>query len=109
VSDDASAVGARAAAVLDAGGVLRAAALEERADWLAEAALTLEREAHRGSKTLSEATGLSALMVEWAARTTLGTIRRDAMLALEQEARGGNPIAMLSVELAGNVFIPGDA
>ncbi|TNF62619.1 MAG: hypothetical protein EP303_03720 [Deltaproteobacteria bacterium] len=104
MSDDASAVGARAAAVLDAGGVLRAATLEERADWLAEAALTLEREAHHGSKTLSEATGLSAPMVEWAARTTLGTIRRDAMLALAQEARGRSPIAMLSVVLAANVF-----
>lgn len=104
MTDDASAVGARAAAVLEAGGVLRAATLEERADWLAEAAVTLSHEARDGRETLSVATGLSPPMFEWAARTSLATIRRETMLALGQEARDGDPIGMLAVVLAGNVF-----
>lgn len=89
--------------------MLRAAAIEERADWLARTAVTLEQQAHERRNALAESTGLSVPMVEWAARTTLGTIGENTMLALAQEARGGNdrapdPIAMLSVVLAGNVF-----
>jgi len=48
-------------------------------------------------------------MVDWASRTTLDTIREDALLALAREAnpeskQAPDPIAMLSVVLAGNVF-----
>jgi hypothetical protein len=109
VTDDASSVRGRAAAVLEAGHVLRAAAVEERAHWLAQAAATLARHARERSKALSEATGLSIPMVEWATSTTLDTVAEEAMLALAQEARrrsgrAPDPIALLSVVLAGNVF-----
>jgi hypothetical protein len=95
--------------VLEAGTALRASTIEERADWLARAATALSLEARDRSDALAEATGLSIPMVQWAVRTTLGTIVEDAMLALGKEARGGrdetpDPIAMLSVVLAGNVF-----
>jgi hypothetical protein len=48
-------------------------------------------------------------MIEWATRTTLDTMTEHAMLALTQDARKAidrapDPIAMLSVILAGNVF-----
>jgi hypothetical protein len=48
-------------------------------------------------------------MVEWAAHTTLDTMTVDAMLGLAQSAQKGtdgasDPITMLSVVLAGNVF-----
>ena len=48
-------------------------------------------------------------MVEWARRTTLETIREDALIALVSEAQADSesaqtPISMLSVVLAGNVF-----
>jgi hypothetical protein len=95
--------------VLDAGTLLLATTIEERAHWLAQAAVTLERQAHDERDALAEATGLSVPMVDWATRTTLGTIREDAMLALAQRACGASnqapdPVAMLSVVLAGNVF-----
>ena len=88
---------------------LRSSTTEERARWLAEAATALAGEAHERRNELSEATGLSIPMVQWATRTTLGTIREDAMLALARDARLGidralDPVAMLSVILAGNVF-----
>jgi len=109
VTDGASVVRARAATVLEAGTALRASTIEERADWLAQAATALSLEARDRSDALAEATGLSIPMVQWAVRTTLGTIVEDAMLALGKEACGGHdetpdPIAMLSVALAGNVF-----
>jgi hypothetical protein len=67
------------------------------------------RETHRSTYALSEATGLSVPMVQWASRTTLDTVREDAMRALVQQARDASddaldPIAMLAVVLAGNVF-----
>ena len=102
-------VRARAAGVLEAAVALRSSTTEERARWLAEAATALAGEAHERRNELSEATGLSIPMVQWATRTTLGTIREDAMLALARDARLGidralDPVAMLSVILAGNVF-----
>lgn len=107
--DGVSAIRARAAAVREAGAGLRAASLTERSAWLAQSAEELERRAYESSDRLAKSTGLSAPMVKWAAQTTLGTVRRDTLLALANEAlrsRAGSqqPIDMLSVILAGNVF-----
>ena len=109
MTDDASVVRARAAFVLEAGEALRASTLEERAHWLSQAARTLARQAEDGRDALSSTTGLSIPMVEWAVRTTLDTMTGDAMRGLAQSAQKGtdrapDPIAMLSVVLAGNVF-----
>ena len=109
MNDDAPTVRSRATAVLGAARALRAASTAERADWLAEAAVTLERNARQAGPTLSEATGLSVPMVDWASRTTLETIREDTLLALARKAsseseQASAPITMLAVVLAGNVF-----
>jgi hypothetical protein len=109
VTDNAPVVRARAAAVMDAAVVLRSSSIEGRAHWLADAAQTLGDAAHRGRRELSNATGLSVAMVDWAARTTLGTMQEDAMHALVGHARrdidgATDPLALLSVILAGNVF-----
>jgi len=89
--------------------MLRSACIEERAHWLAEASNALALRAIAAGPALSEATGLSIPMITWATRTTLDTIREDTMLALARKAarnsqRAADPIAMLSVVLAGNVF-----
>jgi hypothetical protein len=109
VTDDASVIRARAAAVMDAGVVLRSSASEERAGWLADAAEALGNAAHQRRRELSDATGLSVAMVDWATRTTLGTVREDTMHALVRSARrdmngATDPVALLFVVLAGNVF-----
>jgi len=109
MTDGAPVVHARAAAALEAGFALRVSTIEERAGWLAQAAAVLSLEAHDRSEALADATGLSIPMVRWATRTTLGTIVEDTLLGLAELARGGrdrtpDPIAMLSVVLAGNVF-----
>ena len=109
MTDDASVVRAHAASVLEAGATLRSSTLEARAQWLADSAATLMKDAHDRRDALSEATGLSVPMVEWATRTTLDTIREDSMLALARTVRRGtdrdlDPVTMLSVILAGNVF-----
>ncbi|NNE19371.1 MAG: hypothetical protein HKN10_12925, partial [Myxococcales bacterium] len=109
MTDDAGAIRGRAAAVLSAGQALRAASTRERALWLAEAAAALNQQAGQAVQTLSEATGLSAPMVDWASRTTLGTIREDSLLDLartagRESAPSSAPIAMMAVVLAGNVF-----
>lgn len=109
MTDDTSAIRDRAAAVLEAGMLLRAAPIESRARWLAESAAWLAGATQDRHEALSDATGLSVPMVEWGSRTTLDTIQQDAMLALARKALGGSerapePIAMLSVVLAGNVF-----
>ena len=109
MNDDAATVRGRATAVLGAARALRAASTAERADWLAEAAVTLERNSRQAGPTLSEATGLSVPMVDWASRTTLETIREDTLLALARKAspeseQASVPIKMLAVVLAGNVF-----
>jgi hypothetical protein len=106
---DGQAIRARAAAVAEAGVRLRAAGTKERALWLLEATSTLARRAEDACSALSEATGLSAPMVRWATRTTLDTISQEALLALAARAskespRPLEPIAMLSLALAGNVF-----
>lgn len=109
MTDEVSVIRERAATVLEAGTVLRTATSDERARWLARAAEHLSREAHRASDVLSDATGLSIPMVRWAIRATLDTVRADPMLALVRQAQAAglhtrDPIAMLSVVLAGNVF-----
>jgi len=109
VTDDAKAIRSRAAAVLHAGEALRAASRDERALWLVEAAKTLSRQVESMGAQLSDATGLSVPMVHWASRTTLDTVREDRLLALGREAHSEReqalePISMLAVVLAGNVF-----
>jgi hypothetical protein len=109
MTQDAEAIRARAAAVVQAGIELRAAGTKERARWLLEATSNLARRAADACDTLSEATGLSAPMVRWATRTTLDTISEEPLLALaaqasEESSRPVEPIAMLSLVLAGNVF-----
>ena len=109
MSDDVSVVRLRAASVRAASPALTSSSLEVRAQWLADSAATLMREAHNRRDALSAVTGLSVPMIEWATRTTLDTIRVDSMLALARTVRMGadrnpHPIAMLSVILAGNVF-----
>ena len=109
MTDNALLVRARAASVLEAGKALSASTLADRAHWLSQGASSLIRQADGRCDGLSEATGLSVPMVEWAARTTLETITENAMLALAQDARKSmdralDPIGLLSVVLAGNVF-----
>lgn len=109
MTETAAEIRRRAARVLEAGAQLRNASVEDRASWLADAASALLHEARRQREALSDATGLSVPMVDWAMRTTLDTVRRDALVELAAEARSavpGNPqaIAMLSIVLAGNVF-----
>jgi hypothetical protein len=109
VTDSPSEIRRRAVAVLEAGTLLRATSIEERARWLAEAAKAVAQQAITAGQELSEATGLSIPMIAWASRTTLDTIREDTLLALAQKAardspRATDPIVMLSVVLAGNVF-----
>jgi hypothetical protein len=109
VTDDAPVIRARATAVAEAVTVLRSLSIEERADWLSDAAQSLAGSAYERRDELSEATGLSIPMVEWASRTTLGTISSTALLELAREAqlevgRAPDPVAILSVILAGNVF-----
>ena len=63
----------------------------------------------RRAPELSDATGLTVPMVDWASRTTLDTVRQDTLLALARKAslesgQSSGPITMLAVVLAGNVF-----
>lgn len=109
MSDEAAEVRERAAEVRAAGAGLRGTSVEMRANWLAAAADRLARRIDESGAVLSDSTGLSVPMIHWAASTTLGTVRVDAMLDLARRARteaGSNAesIAMLSVILAGNVF-----
>lgn len=109
MTDDPAAIRTRASAVLEAGRALRAASTAERAVWLAEAAVELRRSARQAVQELSDATGLSAPMVDWASRTTLDTIDESSLLALARKASPRSeqafaPISMLAVVLAGNVF-----
>jgi hypothetical protein len=88
------------------GEALQKASPEERVGWLAASANRLLRETLVACEALAEATGLSAPMVAWAARTTLETMTPDALGAVSDEARsaGGHPISSLSIVLAGNLF-----
>ncbi len=109
MNEDAAEIRARAAAVTEAGFELRAASTKERALWLSEATSILTQRAEEAGTALSEATGLSVPMVRWAVRTTLDTIREDTLLSLaaqasEENPRSLEPISMLSLVLAGNVF-----
>jgi acyl-CoA reductase-like NAD-dependent aldehyde dehydrogenase len=109
VTDDAAWIRELAAGTIDAGAALRASTTLERAGWLARSAESLARQAHACSAALSESTGLSVPMVQWAVRTTLGTINEESMVSLVAEAEQRSacvpaPIGLLSVILAGNVF-----
>jgi acyl-CoA reductase-like NAD-dependent aldehyde dehydrogenase len=109
VNDSPSAIRQHATKVLGARTTLAATTVEGRARWLADSVATLLNESRGMLDTLSEATGLSPSMVEWATRTTLDTAREDSLLELARDASRGiernvEPVAMLSVVLAGNVF-----
>lgn len=109
MTDDAPTIRGRATAVLNGAHALRAASTEERAAWIAEAAVVLKQRAGQAGPKLSNATGLTLPMVDWASRTTLDTVRQDTLLALERTAslesgQSSGPITMLAVVLAGNVF-----
>lgn len=112
MADETSVIRKRAKAVLEAGGMLRGRSIEERARWLEATAKALAKDAPLGREardTLPKETGSSDAMVAWALRTTLDTVRRDTLLGLAEEAMevvGGrpDPISLLSVVLAGNVF-----
>jgi len=109
LTDDAATIRVRATTVLNEVHALRAASTEERAGWLAEAAVALKRHAREAGPELSDATGLTAPMVDWASRTTLDTIRQNTLLTLARKAnlesgQSSGPITMLAVVLAGNVF-----
>lgn len=112
MTDDPSMIRKRARAVLEAGEILQGCSIEERARWLEASAQALAEGTPLGCEareTLPQETGSSDPMVAWALRTTLGTLRRDALLGLAEEAMEvvgarPDPISLLSVVLAGNVF-----
>ena len=112
MSDEPAVIRKRAKAVREAGGTLRSRSIKERAQWLEATAKALAEDTPLGREareTLPKETGSSDAMVAWALRTTLDTIRRDALLGLVEGAKevlGGrpDPISLLSVVLAGNVF-----
>jgi len=105
MSDTAEEIRALAGAVRRAGLELRSASVEQRVTWLATAASMLRESAEGRTDALSKNTGLSAPMVRWATRTTLDTVRTETMEALAREAGDfDDPLDLLSVILAGNVF-----
>ncbi len=112
MTDEPSVIRKRAQAVLEAGGMLRNRSVEERAEWLEAAARSLDEATPLGRearKTLPAETGSSEAMVAWALHTTLTTVRKDALVRLADEARrvvgvATEPISLLSIVLAGNVF-----
>ena len=112
MSDDPSVIRKRAKAVLEAGEILRGRSVAERARWLEASAKALAEDAPLGREareTLPGETGSSDAMVAWALRTTLETVSRDALAGLAKDAMEvfgarPDPISLLSVVLAGNVF-----
>ncbi len=109
---DPSVIRKRARAVLEAQSILRSRSVEQRAQWLEASANALAEGTPLGTKaraTLPEETGSSGPMVSWALRTTLDTLRQDSLLGLANQAlgvvdAGREPISLLAVVLAGNVF-----
>ncbi|MDH3202554.1 MAG: hypothetical protein OEM15_16815 [Myxococcales bacterium] len=112
MTDDPSVILKRARTVLEAGEILRGRSVAERARWLEASAQALSEGTPLGREAramLPEETALSDAMVAWALRTTLGTVSRDALLGVAEEATEvvgprPDPISLLSVVLAGNVF-----
>lgn len=112
MTDDAASVRLHADRALAVGQALRRQSLETRAASLASAAALLSGNSNLGREArdlLPESTGLSHAMVDWALRTTLDTVERDSLLALARAAFddgevGAEPLSLLSLVLAGNVF-----
>jgi hypothetical protein len=113
MADDAATVERRARAVRVAGELLRERTTEAHARWLTAASKAFAADTPIGREArrlLPEATGLSGPMVDWALRTTFDTVDREALLAVAREAgrssraRGADPISLLGLILAGNVF-----
>lgn len=106
MSESASRIRERAAAVRLAGKQLKATALDTRIAWLVSAAARLTESSLEARQSLASATGLSPAMVEWGARTTLATVDARGLRALHDEAtvRGESPVGLLSLVLAGNLF-----
>lgn len=115
MEDEPEVIRRRAKSVLDAGATLRSRSTEERAQWLEASVAAIAENTPLGQlarDTLPSETGSSDAMVAWALRATLDTVRRDTLVRLAQEAAetfevvGGraDPISLLSLVLAGNVF-----
>ncbi|UCH29948.1 MAG: hypothetical protein JSV06_02685 [Myxococcales bacterium] len=104
MNDGPTVIRERGTAIQNATEGLRAESVEGRAAWLSAAADLLLSEVCEAKDALAETTGLSAPMVEWGARTTLETVSEKALRALADEAPKGEPISMLSLVLAGNLF-----
>ena len=112
MADDPPTIRARARSAQQYGAVLRSRSTEERATWIEGAARALcegSDLAGKALRTLPAVTGLSPPMVAWGLRTTLGTATRDALRALANNALAtdagrSEPISLVSIVLAGNVF-----
>jgi hypothetical protein len=74
--------------------------------WLEDAMHGLLDPSRTTRDALAEMTGLSEPMVDWGLRTTLETARKDNLQALAHDAMAvrTEPIEMLALVLAGNVF-----
>lgn len=105
MTDSAASIRERRSAVRDASEKVRTTPLEDRAQWLADGAERLRREAIDQREALAKVTGLSPPMVRWGASTTLDTVQTGPLLSIARDAAtAGRPIDMLSVVLAGNLF-----
>lgn len=91
---------------MEAGSRLRACSLSVRVAWLEVAMQQLLDQPRNTGAALAETTGLSEPMVDWGLRTTLETTRGDRLQALGHDAMTvrADPIEMLALVLAGNVF-----
>ncbi len=113
MSADPAAVAAQAGEALRAGTALRACPVDARARWLQRSAeLLLDedtglcRELH---ERLPEETGLSPQMVHWGLRSSLRTVEQGTLERMFDEAGHAGaqvrePIALLAIVLAGNLF-----
>lgn len=112
MTDDADSVRMHADRARAAGAVVRAQSLEARASWLSESAARLGPSKALGEEArevLLKSTGLSGAMIDWCLRTTLQTVEREALVRLGEAARAEagddvEPLSLLSLVLAGNVF-----
>lgn len=97
---------ARRRAVAAASSTLKSAPLDRRVKWLSAAARQLHETSRAAAEALSESTGLSRPMVDWALQTTLETVDESSLRSVGNEvaASRGAPLQWLPVILAGNLF-----
>lgn len=110
---DAAVIAAYAAEALRAGRGLRVCPVDARARWLEQSAELLRDEnsvlARELRERLPEETGLSPEMVFWGLRTSLRTVAQGTLERMVREAKlaGAHvhePISLLAIVLAGNLF-----